>query len=108
MIAVIGLHLAFVRLLLKNDPLFGFCTFYSAGYSERRFHAVRIGMTREDVEAIVGPPLEKVPWNASVGSPNEEMWHYSERRDDTANYWRRCVLFKDGKVREVISDFWVD
>lgn len=65
-------------------------------------------MTREEVEAIVGPPLRKVPWNESAGSPHEEMWQYSDRRDYTANYWRRWVLFEDDKVLEIISDFWFD
>ena len=96
------------RLLLNNDPLFGFCTFYSERYSESRFNSLRVGMTREEVEAIVGPPLRKVPWNESAGSPHEEMWQYSDRRDYTANYWRRWVLFEDDKVLEIISDFWFD
>jgi hypothetical protein len=108
MIAVIALHLAFARLLLQNDPFFGFCTFYSARYSESRFNTIRVGMTGAEVEGVIGPPLRKQRWNEHAGPPNEEMWEYSARRDVTANFWRRWVLFENDKVSHVISDFWVD
>jgi hypothetical protein len=106
-VAVLSFHLAFVRLLLKNDLFFGFGTIYSARYSESRFKTLRAGMSRDEVEAIVGPPLRKVPWD--VLTPHErEMWYYSDQHDYTANYWRRWVLFENGKVVDVINDFWLD
>ena len=77
MIAVIALHLAFARLLLQNDPLFGFCTYYSERYSESRFNTIRVGMSGAEVEAIIGPPLRKQRWNEHAGQRNEEMWEYS-------------------------------
>jgi hypothetical protein len=107
-VSLIAIHLAFVRLLLLTDPFFGFCTFYSAGFSESRFRTLHVGMTRGEVEAIVGPPLRKVLWNQSPEPRDEEMWQYSDRKDYTANYWRRWVLFENGKVVLVINDFWVD
>ena len=107
-VAVIALHLAFVRLLMNNDPFFGFCTNYSEGYSERRFNSLRVGMTREEVEAIIGAPLRILPRNQDSGSRDEETWKYSGRRDYTANYWRREVFFENGKVVVVIGDFWFD
>jgi hypothetical protein len=108
MIAVIALHLAFARLLLQNDPFFGFCTFYSVRYSERRFNSVRVGMTGAEVEAVIGPPLRKRRRNERAKPSNEELWEYSARRDDAANFWRRWVFFEDNKVSHIISDFWVD
>ncbi len=107
-VLLIAIHLAFVRLLLMTDPFFGFCTFYSAGFSESRFRTLHVGMTGGEVEAIVGPPLRKVLWNQSAETRDEEMWCYSDRQDDTANYWRRWVLFENGKVVLVINDFWFD
>jgi hypothetical protein len=49
-IAVIALHLAFVRLLLQNDPFFGFCTFYSVRYSEIRFNTIRAAASKATLE----------------------------------------------------------
>jgi hypothetical protein len=107
-VLLIGIHLATVRALLSREPLFGFSTFYSEGYSETRFLTLRVGMSDREVEAIVGRPLRKVPWNQHMGPHDEEMWQYSDRPDDTANYWRRWVLFENGKVVAVINDFWLD
>jgi hypothetical protein len=107
-VSLIGIHLATFRALLIHEHFFGFGTFYSEGYSESRFLTLRVGMSRAEVEAIVGRPLRKVPWNQNMGPNNEEIWQYSDRPDYTANYWRRWVYFDNGKVVEVINDFWVD
>jgi hypothetical protein len=107
-VSLIAIHLAFVRLLLMTDPFFGFCTFYSAGFSESRFRTLHVGMTRGEVEAIVGPPLRKVPQNQSTGPRDEELWCYSDRQDESANFWRRWVYLENGKVVSVVNDFWVD
>jgi hypothetical protein len=108
LVAVIALHVAFLRLLMNNDPFFGFCTNYSEGYSESRFNSLRVGMTREEVNAIIGAPLRVQARNQDALSRDEETWEYSDRRDYTANYWRRWVLFENGKVVVVVNDFWVD
>jgi hypothetical protein len=107
-VSLIAIHLATLRALLIREPVFGYSTFYSAGYSESRFLTLRVGMSGEEVEAIVGQPLRKVPWNQDMGPHDEEMWQYSDRPDYTGNYWRRWVYFENGKVVEVINDFWLD
>jgi hypothetical protein len=107
-IAWIGIHVATFRALLICDPFFGFCTFYSERYSESRFRTLRVGMSRGEVEAIMGRPLGKIPWNQDMRSHDEEMWYYSDRLDETTNYHRRWVYFENGKVVTVINDFWVD
>jgi hypothetical protein len=94
--------------LLFSEPFFGFSTFYSDHYSESAFNSLCVGMTHGEVEAIVGRPLGKVPWNQASGINDEDMWLYSDRPDPTANFWRRWVFFKNGKVVTVINDFWVD
>jgi hypothetical protein len=110
-VAWIGIHVATFRALFSSDQFFGFSTIYAEGFSESRFITLRVGMSRGDVEAIVGRPLRKVPWNESYPPPgphDNEMWHYSDQRDDTANFHRRWVYFENGKVVEIINDFWVD
>jgi hypothetical protein len=107
-VAVIALHLAFVRFVVRTDPFFGSGTFYSEGYSEARFGSLSVGMTCEEVETIMGPPLRKQPWSQPHEPRKCIMWQYSDRDDYTANYWRRWVLFEDARVSEVISDFWFD
>jgi hypothetical protein len=107
-VAVVGIHLAFLRLILMSDPFFGFGTVYSERFSEGRFNTIRVGMTGEEVEALVGPPLGKVPWSSPPNPQDTEMWFYSKRPNDTSNYWRRWVVFEKGKVVTVTSDFWFD
>jgi hypothetical protein len=76
-------------------------TYYAPGYTETKFRTLRIGMTRAEVEAMVGPPLTKVRW--SDGSMN---WVYSDRPWDTLDFERRWVIFKDDKVTEIVNDKW--
>jgi hypothetical protein len=61
-------------------------------------------MTCEEVQAIMGPPLEKVPWDRTP----DEMWYYSRQAHATANFWRRWILIEGGKVTAVFNDFWID
>ncbi len=104
LVAWIGIYLATARALLRSEPLFGFGTVYSEQFSERAFNSVRVGMNRSQVEQTIGTPLRKVPW----GSASQEMWYYSDQPDLTANFWRRWVLFENGKVTWIANDFWVD
>ena len=103
-VAVIGVHLAFVRLLLLNDPSFGLGTIYSQQYSEERFRTIQVGMTTAQVEAVMGPPLRKV----SSKIPADEMWYYSDQFNAAGNFWRRWLFLHKGKVLAVIDDFWED
>jgi hypothetical protein len=108
LIAVLCIHLAFVRTLLRNDPFFGYGTIYSEQFSEIRFSQVRVGMTPGEVEAIMGRPLEKVAWNLDTWPRDEEIWFYTNQHIYTANYHRRWVCFKKRTVVQVVSDFWID
>jgi hypothetical protein len=107
-IALIGIHLAAMRAFLIHEPFLGLGTIYSERYTESRFMALRVGLSRAEVEAIMGRPLRKVPWNQHVGPHDEEMWYYSDQPNATANFCRRWVLFQNGKVVVVMNDFWVD
>jgi hypothetical protein len=107
-IALFGLHLAALRALLIHEPFLGLGTIYSERYSEARFTTLRVGMSRGEVEAIMGRPLRVVPWNQEMGPHDEEMWCYSDQPNALANFHRRWVLFEKGKVAVVINDFWID
>jgi hypothetical protein len=107
-IALIGVNLAAAHMLLKSDPILGFGTVYAPGYSESRFHRIRVGMTPAEVEAILGPPLLRGDWGCLTQSTDWDTWRYSQQHHYTANFWRRWVMFEKGKVVHVVSDFWVD
>ena len=63
-----------------------------------------VGMTCSRVEALAGSPLRKVP--ESVNGP--EVWFYSLGETSLDDYWRRWVIFEDGKVSQIMSDYWED
>jgi hypothetical protein len=107
-IALIGVHVATLRALLFSDHFFGFGTIYSEGYSEGRFRALRPGMSRGEVESIIGRPLRILTSDQHAPNAKQELWFYSDQPDATANFHRRRVLFDHGKVVMVVNDFWVD
>jgi hypothetical protein len=90
---------------LLASVFLGESTVYAKGYSEPRFRTLRIGMTASQVEAIMGPPLWKGT-HPSFGLPH--AWFYTDHHDVTANYKRRWVAFQNGRVIEIINDFWVE
>jgi hypothetical protein len=108
-IAVIGFAMFAVRWMFFAS------TVYSAGYDEGRFRQVRVGMTSEEVEELLGPPLKKVPWwqpgvsgQPVWGQPGDVNWLYTESRPGYSDYWMRNVLMRDGKVIQVQSAYWVE
>jgi hypothetical protein len=104
-IACIGLGLGMLRALLKYDGFFGFGTVYATSYDEGRFKSIRIGMTRTQVETIMGTPLKKLSGRWQAG---DEIWAYSDQPNPMANYWRRWLIFQDGKVAQIENAFYVD
>jgi hypothetical protein len=105
-VACIGICLAGLRVILLNAPIGGLGTIYSEKYDKTKFESLRDGMTAKEVEAIMGEPLKKVPWNQHMGVHDEEMWFYSDQPNIYANYWRRWVHFQDGKTTMIINDYW--
>jgi hypothetical protein len=98
-IAVIGLAMFAVRQMFFAN------TIYAVGYNELSFRQVRMGMTSSQVEALMGPPLEKVPWPEGGGV----IWCYTGRRyNRSGDYWKRDVWIKDDKVSNVINMYWHD
>jgi len=73
------------------------------GYTERKFRTVTVGMTAAEVQAILGPPIKRMPWGILP-----EVWLYTDHKTITGNFWRRWIAFDvdSGRVEEVIADFW--
>jgi hypothetical protein len=79
-------------------------TVYAVGFDETKFQQLRIGMSQAEVEAAVGQPLDKVPKLDDV----PEMWFYSEGETAVDDYWRRWVMFENGRVSQILCDYWED
>ena len=110
-VAALGILLTLVRYVFIEDSpdqllaaiLHPHSTAYAPGYNESRFRAVRIGMATSQVERLAGSPLERRPawWPAG-----DDLWLYTRGRTSTGR--RRWVVFRKGKVVEVINNFYVD
>ncbi len=98
LVAVIAIVVAGVRQMLYRS------TVYSVEYDESRFQQVRVGQTSKEVEALMGPPLTKVPW-PDQGIVN---WSYTVKRFGYSNYWRRDVFMENDKVDQVSSFYEID
>jgi outer membrane protein assembly factor BamE (lipoprotein component of BamABCDE complex) len=96
MVVVAVLALAFWLVSGVSETLL--LTSYSTGFREERFATIRVGMTANQVETILGPPIAKEPWGEGT-----ENWQYSGPRGP-AFYRRRWVLFNNGRVLGVVSD----
>jgi hypothetical protein len=104
-IAVLALGFGTARWWVR----YHFWTVYAPGYSESQFQRVRIGMTPNEVESIMGGPIRKDS-TSQRWSPFE-TWIYSEPPPDGTigdNYWRGWVLFNDGKVAAIVNDYYED
>jgi hypothetical protein len=99
-VAVIGLCCYLAERLIHGFE----DTVYADGYSEQRFTTISIGMTTNQVQAIMGAPIRKNSW---VDGGDIELWRYSDSPGD-GNCWRRWVFFKNGKVYWIDSRFWLD
>jgi SmpA / OmlA family len=77
-------------------------TVFASGFDEARFSRIRPGMTRDQVASALGPPLK------TRIAPPSELWEYSDQWTHTSNYERRWVIFEDGRVRDVVTDYWID
>lgn len=79
-------------------------TLYADGYTDAAFSRVEVGMTDREVADLLGEPIDiyvAMPQSSTLG------WRYSRSAND-ASYRVRVVLFRGGRVVEVISDFYLD
>jgi hypothetical protein len=100
--AIVGFFVALL-LVLTVPRMIMQSTVYAPGYSWQKFGSIRQGMTPIQVEAVLGPPLKRVSWGGF-----SDVSFYSDQKTITDNFWRQWVVWKDGKVDFVISDYWDD
>jgi hypothetical protein len=79
-------------------------TVFAPGYSVQAFSKVRVGMTREQVYELVGPPLDS--WGSWGDAGNGyEQWSHSP---GDHSYRRRVIEYTDDLVAEIDTEFWHD
>lgn len=104
-----AISVALTRLESPKDQLLTLAfgddgTVYAPGYSESAFRSIRLGMTTEQVKAILGAPLAE--GKDENGAP--VIWRYSAS-PRKGNYHYRGVRFDaKGNVVERIAEFYVD
>jgi hypothetical protein len=78
-------------------------TFYAPGFTEAKFASLREGMTTDEVEAIIGRPLETVRHE-----DGETLWTYSNRDDCTCDFEMRWLHFREGRIVRVVNTHWTE
>lgn len=96
--AAIALLIAFGRWLIFDAG-----TVYAPGFNQAKFESIQLGMTPDQVRAILGPPLHDIEWDTV-----RRNWTYTEQITATSNYHRRWVFFENDQVTEVVNDYWFD
>jgi hypothetical protein len=81
-------------------------THYAPGYSEQAFAQVRVGMSRDEVHALLGEPLQRF-------SPDwkwpEAGWRYADQVTGTDHFHQRDISFsRAGRVTEITRGFYFD
>jgi hypothetical protein len=101
-----GIGLSFLRFLYYATSGW---TVYSAQYSESGFSTLYVGMAREEVEATIGRPLEKVGWSGYTYpvADGDVCWWYCKPNDD-GDSWRKWVIFRNGKVLAIVNKWYID
>jgi len=82
----------------------GDTTVYSKSYTDAAFRKVRIGMTESEVLGILGEPLETY---TIEHMPKATGMRWSKTPDDSS-YAVRVIIFEEGKVKERISEYYID
>lgn len=78
-------------------------TIYAPGFDEGRFSTVRVGMAVDEVEALMGPPLRRWPFDSTT-----EIWAYTDQGTYTSGYHRRWIFVEDDSIRRVDSYYFND
>jgi outer membrane protein assembly factor BamE (lipoprotein component of BamABCDE complex) len=88
-------------------------TVWADSYSGSSFRAIRPGMTRNEVYALLGPPLEvrqsnqMFDFDTARQNPGEivECW---TRTPEDSSYHVRQIVFKEDRVVDKNSEFYLD
>jgi hypothetical protein len=88
-------------------------TRYAAGYSERGFERVQVGMSEDEVVALIGRPLETHAFwkHPAYKQWGQMVWSYTQ---DGAAPWgdwawlSREVIFRNGRVAQKVRWIYYD
>jgi outer membrane protein assembly factor BamE (lipoprotein component of BamABCDE complex) len=86
-------------LFLKDDA-----TTFAPTYNDAAFDSVGIGMTKEQVQQLLGEPLAIENYG---GPAHKEIWRYTKAPPDR-NFWFRIVVFEGGHVTKLEGKYFVD
>lgn len=83
-------------------------TVYAEGFTRAKFSRVTLGMSRTQVDALLGRGFRTftvIPCDSS-GTLDQERWFYSS---GAANHWRFWITFDtNDKVSQIQREFWRD
>jgi hypothetical protein len=91
-----GLEGCVLPLAVKED------TVYAPGYSTEAFRRVRTGMSKDEVFALLGEPL-----NRYAVDDGREGWRWTRSARDSS-YRVRVALFTGERISEMIHYFYLD
>ena len=77
---------------------------WAPNFSEENFSKVKIGISSDEVLALMGKPLY-----TSENCVDGCFWHYTKQDSGTSDYDQRWVIFDSGyKVVEIRKSFFID
>jgi outer membrane protein assembly factor BamE (lipoprotein component of BamABCDE complex) len=92
---------------------FGDATVWAKGYSDDAFRSIKIGMTRGEVHALLGPPLEirqsynQFDFDTIRQQPGEIVECWTTTPNDSS-YRIRQVVFLGDRVVDKQAEFYLD
>jgi len=79
-------------------------TTWSDNFSEEAFNKIQLGMTKEEVQLLLGDPIGKSSCKKSIC-----FWLYTGHDTGTADFDQRWIVFgEDKRVQEVRKSFYID
>ncbi len=78
-------------------------TTYAPSYSASGFNRVEVGMSLQEVEGLVGKPLEE--WTVP-GDQGQLYWRWTKSRDGSHYYRYRVATFRNGHLEEKAAFFF--
>lgn len=81
--------------------VFGEDTEFAPGYSETSFRRVTPGMSRDEVQALLGAPLP------ALTTPADSTMRYSFSPSST-HYRERTIYLENGRVRKTVANLFFD
>jgi hypothetical protein len=86
-------------------------TVYADEFTLAGFHQITFGMSRTDVERLIGRGFRtftSYPCHEE-GTVEQSIWYYSINGDGSDNHWRYWVSFDEkDTVEQIRQEFWWD